>query len=88
MGYWRHIIILYVNKNDIMAFVWVLDCCFCCKMVKMQIRGFHLIVTIYVFPNQYTVPANLEKVPPTGNIMLPGLAKYKGGGGGGHCELI
>ena len=38
---------LYVNKTDIMAFVWGLGCfCFSCKMVKMQIRGFYLNVTI------------------------------------------
>ena len=40
---------VYVNKNYIMAFVWVLYFfCFSCKMVKMQIRGFHLTVTICI----------------------------------------
>ena len=38
----------YVNKNNIMAFVWVLYCfCFSCKMIKLQIQGFHLTVTTY-----------------------------------------
>ena len=35
-----------------MAFVWVLYCfCFSCKIVNMQIRGFHLTVTIYASPS-------------------------------------